>query len=71
MVRLYSYEINQTDTWIFYEKCGLSLGSALYDIRSEKIYGEQKLYKVLSSLFRFTTSHFTKPSLPILSSSPH
>lgn len=34
LVRLYSYEINQTDTWIFYEKCGLSLGSALYDIRS-------------------------------------
>ena len=46
LVRLYSYEINQTDTWIFYEKCGQSLGSALYDIRSEKIYGEQKLYKV-------------------------
>jgi hypothetical protein len=39
LVKLYSYEINQTDTWIFYEKCGQSLGSALYDIRSEKIYG--------------------------------
>ena len=39
LVRLYSYEINQTDTWIFYEKCGLSLGSGLYDIRSEKVYG--------------------------------
>ena len=34
LVRLYSYEINQTDTWIFYEKCGLSLGSELYDIKS-------------------------------------
>jgi hypothetical protein len=34
LVRLYSYEINQTDTWIFYEKCGNSLGSTLYDIKS-------------------------------------
>lgn len=31
---MYSYEINQADTWIFYEKCGQSLGSNLYDIRS-------------------------------------
>lgn len=34
LVRLYSYEINQTDTWIFYEKCGKSLGTSLYDIKS-------------------------------------
>lgn len=46
LVRLYSYEINQTDTWIFYEKCGKSLGTSLYDIKSEKIFGEEKLYKV-------------------------
>ena len=45
-VRMYSYEINQTDTWIFYEKCGNSLGSNLYDIRSEKVFGNEKLYKV-------------------------
>lgn len=46
LVRMYSYEINQTDTWIFYEKCGNSLGSNLYDIRSEKVFGNEKLYKV-------------------------
>lgn len=46
LCRLYSYEINQTDTWIFYEKCGNSLGSELYDIRSEKSFGSEKLYKV-------------------------
>ena len=40
LVRMYSYEINQTDTWIFYERCGSSLGSTLYDIRSEKVYGD-------------------------------
>ena len=44
---MYSYEINQSDTWIFYEKCGQSLGSNLYDIKSEKVYGEKRLYKVL------------------------
>jgi len=40
LVRMYSYEMNQTDTWIFYEKCGVSLGTSLYDIRAEKVYGE-------------------------------
>lgn len=39
LVRMYSYEINQSDTWIFYEKCGHSLGSNLYDIKAEKVYG--------------------------------
>ena len=33
LAKMYSYEINQLDTWIFYEKCGNSLGSCLYDIR--------------------------------------
>jgi hypothetical protein len=45
---MYSYEINQSDTWIFYEKCGQSLGSNLYDIKAERVYGEQRLYKVIS-----------------------
>lgn len=48
---MYSYEINQSDTWIFYEKCGDSLGSNLYDIKSEKVYGDQRLYKVFFSIF--------------------
>jgi hypothetical protein len=42
---MYSYEINQKDTWIFYEKCGSSLGNCLYDIKGEKYNGE-KVYKV-------------------------
>lgn len=61
LVRIYSYEINQTDTWIFYEKCGPSLGSSLYDIRSEKVYGQQKLYKVPPAPLRSTTSPSTRP----------
>ena len=46
LAKMYSYEINQKDTWIFYEKCGSSLGSCLYDIKGEKYNGE-KVYKVL------------------------
>lgn len=45
---MYSYEINQSDTWIFYEKCGHSLGNNLYDIKAERVYGDQRLYKVIS-----------------------
>jgi len=45
LAKMYSYEINQKDTWIFYEKCGSSLGNCLYDIKGEKFNGE-KVYKV-------------------------
>jgi hypothetical protein len=59
LVRMYSYEINQSDTWIFYEKCGRSLGSNLYDIKAEKVYGEQRLYKVPAHSLRFSTRNST------------
>ena len=48
---MYSYEINQSDTWIFYEKCGNSLGSNLYDIKAERVYGDQRLYKIYYKSF--------------------
>ncbi len=33
LVKLYYYFINKKDTWILYEKCGDSLGNALYDLK--------------------------------------
>ena len=50
LAKMYSYEINHKDTWIFYEQCGSSLGNNLYDIKAEKLFGDQKLYKVTSHL---------------------
>lgn len=40
------YEIKAQDTWIFYEVCGESLGSTLYDLKGEGMIGEERVYKV-------------------------
>jgi dual specificity tyrosine-phosphorylation-regulated kinase 2/3/4 len=39
LVKIYSYDINKSDTWIFYEKCGESLGNALYDLKGDSYVG--------------------------------
>ena len=44
-MKLYYYFINKKDTWIVYEKCGDSLGNALYDLKGERV-GSEKIYKV-------------------------
>ena len=41
------YEIQPLDSWILYELCGESLGSALYDLKSCKNSGPEKIYKVI------------------------
>jgi dual specificity tyrosine-phosphorylation-regulated kinase 2/3/4 len=43
--KLYSYEIKTVDSWLYYEVCEESLGSSLFDIKTETISGE-KCYKV-------------------------
>ena len=40
-----NYFINKKDTWILYEKCGDSLGNALYELKSEQ-YNNEKMYRI-------------------------
>lgn len=55
LVKLYYYFINKKDTWIVYEKCGDSLGNALYDLKGERV-GSEKIYKVPIALHRSITN---------------
>ena len=61
LVKLYYYFINKKDTWIVYEKCGDSLGNALYDLKGERV-GSEKIYRVQFRLCRFTRNPCTTES---------
>jgi dual specificity tyrosine-phosphorylation-regulated kinase 2/3/4 len=39
LVKLYYYFVNKKDTWLLYEKCGDSLGNALYELKGENYNG--------------------------------
>lgn len=41
-----NYDIKPVDTWIYYELCGQSLGSSLYELKSEGYKGEDRVYRV-------------------------
>ncbi|KAL4503310.1 hypothetical protein ABPG72_000916 [Tetrahymena utriculariae] len=44
--KMMNYEIKQIDTWIYYELCGESLGSSLYELKGEGYRGEERVYRV-------------------------
>ncbi|EAS00330.2 Serine/Threonine kinase domain protein (macronuclear) [Tetrahymena thermophila SB210] len=44
--KMMNYEIKQVDTWIYYELCGESLGSSLYELKGEGYRGEERVYRV-------------------------
>jgi hypothetical protein len=44
--RMIDYKSDNNDNWIFFEVCGVSLGTLLYDFTSETIRGT-KYYKII------------------------
>lgn len=39
------YDMTSSDTWLFYEVCGVSIGTQIYDFSTEVI-GDKKVYKL-------------------------
>lgn len=46
------YDIQHLDTYIFYELCGESLGSTLYELKGEGNIGNERVYRVIQ-IFNF------------------
>lgn len=54
------YDIKPVDTWIYYELCGQSLGSSLYELKGEGYKGEERIYRVRNIYYIFIIYYLSR-----------